>query len=67
MGHNHMSANLFKHYKRSKCLVYNDGEIINDLQRLFCKNMCFFDPEMYGKCTYEFQHNGDISLFSDVD
>ena len=67
MGHSHMSANLLKHYKRSKCLVDNDGEIITDLQRLFCKNMCFFDPEMYGKCTYEFQHNGDISLFSDVD
>ena len=29
--------------------------------------MFFFDPEMYGNCTYEFQHNGDISLFSDVD
>ena len=39
MGHNHPSANLLKHYKRSKSLVDNNNEIVTDLQRLFCKSM----------------------------
>ena len=65
MGTNLMGVNLLKSYKKSKCLVDNDGDIITDLQRLFCKKMCFFDPELYGNCSEE--HNGDIALFSDED
>ena len=67
MGHNHPSANLLKHYKKSRSLVDNDHEIVTDLQRLFCKNMCFFDPELHGNCIFEYQHDGDIAIFSDVD
>ena len=51
MGQNHPSANLLKYYKRSKSLVDNDNEIVTDLQRLFCKSMCFFDPHMYGTAS----------------
>ena len=35
---------------------------MTDLQRLFCKNMCFFDPKLYGHCPYD--HDGDISIFN---
>ena len=65
MGTNLMGVNLLKTYKKSKCLVDNDGEIITDLQRLFFKKMCFFDSGLYGNCSYEQEHNGDIALFSD--
>lgn len=62
MGTETMGANLLRNYKQSKCLVDNDGDIIMDLQRLLCKNMCFFDPKLYDNCSYD--HDGDISLFS---
>ena len=62
MGTELMGVDLLRKYKKSKCLVDNDGEIMTDLQRLFCKNMCFFDPKLYGHCPYD--HDGDISIFN---
>ena len=53
MGTETSGANLLRNYKQSKCLVDNDGDIITDLQRLLCKNMCFFDPKLYDNCSYE--------------
>ena len=41
----------------------NDGDLIVDLERLFCENICLFDPEMYGDCP--FKHEGDIKIFGE--
>ena len=35
-----------------------------DLERLFCENMCFFDPVSYDQWPNE--HKGDIDIFSDT-
>ena len=64
LGDKYQSANLQKKYKRYKCLTENIGNIVLDLERLFCENMCFFDPVNYDQCPYE--HKGDIAIFSDT-
>ena len=64
LGDRHPSANIQKKYKRYKCLTENIGNIIVDLERLFCENMCFFDPVNYDQCPNE--HKGDIAIFSDT-
>ena len=64
IGDRHPSANLQKKYKRYKCLTENIGNIVLDLERLFCENMCFFDPVSYDQCPNE--HKGDIAIFSDT-
>ena len=43
MGTMHENAPLRANYKMSKCLVDNDEDITKDLERLLCKNICFFD------------------------
>ena len=48
---------------RSKCLIKNDGNILLDLERFLCQNMCFFDPENFDQCPIK--HEGDIAIFSD--
>ena len=53
----------FKKYRRYKCLIENDGNITLDLERLFCENTCFLDPENYDSCPND--HKGDISIFGD--
>ena len=63
LGHRHPSANHQKKYKRYQCLTENTGNIVLDLERLFCENMCFFDPVNYDQCPNE--HKGDIAIFSD--
>ena len=55
----------YKKYKRYKCLLENTGNIILDLERLFCENTCFLDPENYDSCPNV--HTGDISIFGDRD
>jgi hypothetical protein len=64
LGDNHPSANLQKKYKRYKCLTENIGNIVLDLERFLCENMCFFDPINYDQCPNE--HKGDIAIFSDI-
>ena len=44
IGTRHPSAPLRASYKQLKCLVDNDGDLILDLERLFCENICLFDP-----------------------
>ena len=61
VGTKHENAPLRASYKMSKCLVNNDGDITLDLQRLLCKDVCYFDPELYGECS----HGGGIELFHD--
>ena len=63
IGTKHPSAKLNRSYKKSKCLVDNDGDITLDLEKLFCENVCFFDPSFYDDC--HLQHTGDISIFGD--
>jgi hypothetical protein len=58
----HVGAN-FKKYRRYKCLIENDGNITLDLERLFCENTCFLDPENYDSCPNN--HTGDISIFGE--
>ena len=53
----------FRKYKRYKCLLENTGNIILDLERLFCENTCFLDPENYDSCPNV--HTGDISIFGE--
>ena len=61
IGRRHHSAPLRGTYKQSKCLVENEGDITIDLERLFCENICFFDPELYDSCPCK--HEGDIKIF----
>ena len=63
IGTRHASAPLRASYKQLKCIVDNDGDIVIDLERLFCSNICFFDPELYVDCP--FNHEGDINIFGD--
>ena len=67
VGTQHPSARLDGSYKQSKCLVDNDGNIVVDLERLFCEHVCFFDPEKYGECPNEHEDQGNISIFSDIE
>ena len=67
VGTKHPSARLDGSYKQSKCLVDNDGNIVVDLKRLFCEHVCFFDPEKYGECPNEHEHQGNMSIFRDIE
>ena len=51
----------FGRYKRYKCLIRNIGNMTLDLERLFCENTCFLDPENYESCPNI--HTGDIAIF----
>ena len=62
IGKWHVGAS-FKKYRRYKCLVENDGNITLDLERLFCENTCFLDPENFDSCPNS--HKGDISIFGE--
>ena len=66
IGTKHPGARLDRSYKKTKSLVDNDGDIIIDLERLFCEHLCFFDPDKYGDCPNEQYHKGEISIFSDI-
>ena len=63
MGEKHSSAELHKSYKKSKCLVDNEGDMAKDFEKLFCPNICFFDPELFDDCPEE--HKGDLNIFGD--
>ena len=65
IGTKHPGARLDRSYKKTKCLVDNDEDIILDLERLLCEHVCFFDPEKYEECPNEKNHLGNISIFSD--
>ena len=47
---------------RSTSLIRNHDNILLDLERLFCPQVCFFDPKYYDDCPYN--HNGDIAIFA---
>ena len=66
IGTKHPGARLDGSYKKTKCLVDNDGDIILDLERLLCEHVCFFDPAKYGQCLNENEHRGNISIFSNL-
>ena len=51
--------------KQSKCLIDNDEDIVLDLEKLFCSDVCFFDPEYYDECPHE--HNGQFEIFGNVE
>ena len=51
--------------KQSKCLIDNDEDKVLDLEKLFCSDVCFFDPEYYDECPHE--HNGQFEIFGKVD
>ena len=63
IGTKHRSAPLRASYKKSKCLVDNDGDMTIDIEKLLCENLCFFDPELYDSCPL--QHEGDIKIFGE--
>jgi hypothetical protein len=63
MGTKHPNANLQENYKKSKCLIDNQKQIMIDFQRLLCENVCFHDPELYEHCPNT--HTGDIAIFAD--
>ena len=63
MGTKHPNANLMENYKKSKCLVDNIENLTADLQKLFCDNICFHDPELFDHCPNN--HTGDIAIFAD--
>lgn len=66
IGTKHPGARLDRSYKKTKCIVDNDENIVLDLERLLCEHICFFDPEKYGECPNEKDHMGNISIFSDA-
>lgn len=47
---------------RSNSFIENHENILLDLERLFCPQVCFFDPKYYDDCPYD--HAGDISIFA---
>ena len=51
--------------KQSKCLIDNDEDIVLDLEKLFCSDVCFFDPEYYDQCSHE--HNGQPEIFGNAE
>ena len=63
IGEKHRNAELRKSYKKSKFLVDNQGDITKDFEKLFCPNICFFDPELFDDCPEE--HKGDLNIFGD--
>ena len=63
IGTRHENAPGGASYKQLTGLVDNDGDLIIDLERLLCENICFFDPEIYGNCPSN--HEGDIKVFGE--
>ena len=47
----------------SNILGDNVDGITTKLQKLFCEEVCFFDPELYESCSHN--HNGDVAQFGD--
>ena len=51
--------------ERCNSIIENDEDIVLDLERLFCPNVCFFDPKYYDDCSYK--HYGDFEIFAQIE
>ena len=61
--HKYTNRNIpcFQLKKQSNRFIENDENLVLDIERLLCPDVCFFDPEKYDNCNHE--HQGDVTVF----